>query len=115
MYPQRQLTLLADRKAVLRQSIARRRDQLAMDAMQVAKPMEWLDRALVLWSRIPPLAKLVSIPVGLLVVKRTFFPHQKIKFLGALLRWCPTIFGVMRGVRKANKNIRGNSPIVTQR
>ena len=60
MYPQRQLTLLADRKAVLRQSIARRRDQLAMDAMQVAKPMEWLDRALVLWSRIPPLAKLVS-------------------------------------------------------
>lgn len=95
MYPQRELTLLAARKAVLRQSIARRRAQAVTDVTRVAKPLEWLDRALALWRRIPPLAKLVGMPLGLLIIKRLIFPQRKIKILGPFLRWGTVLFGAM--------------------
>ncbi len=107
MYPQRELTLLADRKTVLRQRIALRRAQCAADAIRVTKPLEWLERALTLWRRIPPLAKTVAIPLGLLVIKRTMFPRQKIKFLGSLLRWGAVVYGAIASGRKANQTRAG--------
>jgi len=84
MYPQRELVLLADRKALLRQSIAQRRVQCTVDASRIAKPLEWLDRALALWRRVPSLAKLVAFPVGLLVIKRAIFPRRTMNILGHL-------------------------------
>jgi len=103
MYPQRELILLAARKAVLRQSIARRRDQCAVDTVRVMKPLELLDRALILWRRIPPLVKLTAIPLGLLVIKRTVFPQRKINILGPLLRWGSILFGTMRSLNPPSK------------
>jgi len=103
MYPQRQLTVLADRKVALRQSIARRRVQCAADVLRVTKPLAWLDRAQTLWERIPLLAKVAAIPLGLLAIKRVIFPQRKIKIFGSLLRWGVDIFGVMQSINATSK------------
>ncbi len=107
MYPQRELTLLAARKAVLRQSIAVRRAQCAADAIRVTKPLEWLDRMLALWRRIPPLVKLAALPLSLLVIKRIVFPQRKIKFFGAMLRWGLVAFGAMGSISATSKKSSG--------
>jgi len=107
MYPQQELALLADRKTILRQGITRRRDQCVADAIRVTKPLELLDRALILWRRIPPLVKLAAIPLGLLVIKRTIFPKRKINIFGSLLRWGSVVYGAMGSIRTASKGQSG--------
>jgi len=103
MYPQRELTLLAARKAVLRQSIALSRVQCVADANRVAQPLAWLDRALAWWRRIPPLAKLVAVPLGLLAIQRVVFRRRKIKIFLPLLRWGSIACNAMGNFRKANQ------------
>jgi hypothetical protein len=105
MYPQRELNLLAARKDMLRQRIALTRIQTCADLARVVQPVAWCDKVVAFWKRIPPLTKLVAIPLGLLVVKRTIFPQRKIKILGSLLRWGVTAFGVRKGVGNAKKPI----------
>jgi hypothetical protein len=97
MYPQRELAGLAARKAELRKNIALRRIQCAVDLTQVAKPLEWLDRAVALWRRIPPLAKLAALPVGLYVIKHMESPRTKL--LASLLRWGPLAYEAVKGMR----------------
>jgi hypothetical protein len=101
MYPQRELSLLAAHKAELRRDIAFRRAQCALAAAQVVKPLEWLDRAVGFWRRLSPFTKLAAVPLGFLA-KRALFPKGKI--LGALVRWSPMIFGVVRSVHSVVKN-----------
>jgi len=101
MYPQRELALLTARKEVLRKNIALRRTQCAQNAARVAKPLAWLDRLVDLWRRIPPLAKIAALPLGLLVVKRTFFRRQKT--LGPLLRWGPLVLNTLRSLSVPRK------------
>jgi hypothetical protein len=98
MYPQRELNLLAAHKAALRRDIAFRRAQCVVAATRVARPLEWLDRAVGFWQRLSPLTKLATVPIGF-ALKRALFP--KGKFLGALVRWAPMIFGVVRNVSSA--------------
>lgn len=98
MYPQRELNDLATYKARLRRAIAFRRAQCVVAATQVAKPLEWLDRAIAFWRRLSPFTKLAAVPLGFLM-KRTLFPKGKI--LGALVRWAPLAFGVFRSARSA--------------
>ena len=100
MYPQNELARLAAHKAALRRNIARRRVQCVEAAACVAQPLEWLDRVLVFWRQISPLALLAAIPLGW-VVKRTVSPRLKI--LGALVRWGPLIAGAVRGISAAVK------------
>jgi hypothetical protein len=96
MYPQPQLNHLAAQKAALRWNIAVRRTQCAEAAARVVKPVQWLDRMLALWRRLPPLPLFAAMPLGFLVT-RAIFPRQKI--LGAIVRWSPLVFGAVRGIR----------------
>ena len=95
MYPQRELIQLAAHKAVLRRDIAFHRAQCIEAAGRVVKPLEWLDRAVGFWRRLSPFTKLAAVPLGFLA-KRALFPKGKI--LGALVRWAPMMFGVVRSV-----------------
>jgi hypothetical protein len=100
MYPDRELIRLAAYKAALQRDIALRRVQCEALAVQVARPLEWLDRVVAFWRRLSPFARYAAVPLGLLV-KRAVFPRMKV--LRALLRWGPLIFGAARGIRSAAK------------
>jgi hypothetical protein len=93
MYPERELTRLAANKASLQRDIALRRAQCAEAAARVARPLEWMDRALAFWRRISPLAQLAIVPLGILV-KRRLFPRHRL--LGSILRWGPLVAGAVR-------------------
>jgi hypothetical protein len=98
MYPDRELSRLAAAKAVIRMDIAVRRVECAQAAAEVARPLEWLDRALAFWRRVSPLAKLAVVPLGLLLRRWVLRRH---KLLGALLRWGPLAAGAVRGLNLA--------------
>lgn len=98
MYPQPDLNRLAAHKAFLRRGIAQRRLQCAEAAVRVARPLEWLDRALAFWRRLSPLAAVAAVPLGLFV-SRTLFPRLKI--LSSLARWGPLLLGAARTLRSA--------------
>jgi len=95
MYPQRELTRLTAYKVALQRDIARQRIQFAAMATRVAKPLDLLDRILVLWRRISPLALVAAMPLGLLV-QRVVAPRMKI--LGSLVRWGPVIFTAVQRI-----------------
>jgi hypothetical protein len=100
MYPERELTRLAAAKAVLRSRIGLRRAQCAEAAARVSQPLQWLDRMLALWRRIPPLARFAALPLGMLV-QRTAFP--RLKLLRWFVRWSPLVFGALRVAGRAVK------------
>jgi hypothetical protein len=93
MYAQRELNRLAAHKTLLRDRIARHRQQSAVAAAGVLRPLEWCDRALAWWRRASPLVKLVAVPLGL-VARRRLFPRAKL--LGTLVGWAPAAFGAIR-------------------
>jgi hypothetical protein len=95
MYPSRELIQLAAYKAVLRRDIAVHRNRCAQAAARVAQPLEWLDRTLVFWRRLSPLAKFAVVPLGLLI-QRIAFPRLKI--LRSVLRWSPLVFGAIGAI-----------------
>ncbi len=98
MYPQRELNRLAACKAALRMDIAFRRDQCAEAAIAAARPLEWLDRMLAIWRRLPPAALFGAVPLGFLV-RRALFPRARIPSL--LLRWGVLVFGAVRIISSA--------------
>ena len=93
MYPQPELIRLAAHKAALRRDIALRRAQCVSAAAQIARPLAWLDQAVALWRKISPVAKLAAIPLAI-VAGRALLP--RVKILGTLLRWAPTVLGAVR-------------------
>lgn len=95
MYPDRELSQLAAHKAYLQLSIGERRTQCAQALAEVAKPLEWLDRAVGFWRKFSPLIQISAIPLGFLA-KRAFFP--RFKFMASLARWGPLVYGALRGV-----------------
>jgi len=97
MSPQRELALVAARKQALREKIAHRRRLVAEELTRVEKPLAWLDRAMALWRKIPAVAKLAAVPLGLVLIKKTFFRNKKM--LAPLLRWAPTIFKAVQGMK----------------
>jgi hypothetical protein len=95
MYPQRELIRLSAYKASLQRDIAIHRAQYTKAAAHVAQPLELLDRMLVLWRRISPIALFAAVPLGFLV-QRTVFPRLKI--LRSIVRWSPLVFTAIRGI-----------------
>ena len=104
MYPQQELNRLAARKTALRRDIALRRVQCAVAAARVAQPLEWLDRMLVIWRQLSPLAQFAAVPLGLLL-QHTGCPRLKI--VRTLMRWSPLVFGAVRFIDRAVKNPGG--------
>jgi hypothetical protein len=95
MYPAQALTQLAVRKGVLQRRITRCRTRCADAAVQVARPLVWLDQMLAYWRKLPPLVRLAVVPAGLFA-QRTFFKRGKL--LGSLFRRAPLAFAALRGV-----------------
>lgn len=93
MYPHGELARLEEYKAALQHRIAARRLECAVAAAGAVRPLIWLDRAVVLWRKIRPLARLATIPLALLL-KRTLLPRSG--FLSSLLRWTPALFSAGR-------------------
>ncbi len=98
MFPHQELIRLAAHKASLRREIALQRARCVEAAVRVAQPLMWLDRLIARVRRLSPLLILAVVPAGL-VVQRTVLP--RLKLLGALIRWAPPLFAVMRGLRAA--------------
>lgn len=72
MYPNAELTRLAARKLVLEQDVAVRRAQCQRATSRLLQPATWFDGVLPRWRRLPPLARLGLVTLGL-VLKRTIF------------------------------------------
>ena len=94
MYPTRELNRLALHKAALRRDIARHRAECADAARELVRPLEWVDRALSWWRKVSPVAKLAAVPLGAMVSRMIF---KRLKVIGPLVRWGPTIFNLVRG------------------
>lgn len=96
MYPRGELIALERRKVWLRGRIARHRWQCRQAAGSLARPLDWLDRALAQWRRISPFLKLAAVPLGL-IFKRSLFP--RVRIFSSLLRWAPVAFSALRSFR----------------
>ncbi len=95
MYPHEELIRLGAHKAALRRRIGRGRETCTSAANGALRPFAWLNRLLALWQRVPPLARLAAMLLGLLV-QRTVAPRSR--WLGWLVRWAPLVLGVVRGL-----------------
>jgi len=67
MYPDRELARLAVCKDELRGRIALHRTQCAQAAARVMKPLVWLDQVVALWRKYSPIAKMATVPLGVLL------------------------------------------------
>jgi hypothetical protein len=106
MYPAGELRQLAALKVGLQREIALERTRCTEAAMQVAQPLEWLDRLLALWGRLSPLAQFAVVPLALLARRMVF---RRLKFLRSLAYWGPLIFGAGRAIKSAIKTRNGFS------
>ena len=98
MYPQPELSrLVADREAICLR-IARNRLRCTIAMAQVAEPLAWVDRMVAWWHKYSTPLMLTALPLGFLL-KRTISP--KPRMLGAILRWGPLLFGVVRSIAGA--------------
>lgn len=98
MYPERELIRLAAYKTALGRDIDLRRRQCAAAAIEVARPLQWLDRAAVWWRRVAPFVRMASVPLGLLLVRK-LVPRPRI--ISPLLRWGPVLWSAVRHFRSA--------------
>jgi hypothetical protein len=93
MYPSGELNALTARKIMLRARIAERRLQCSAAALEVARPISWVDEIIARWRRIPPLAKIVGAPLGLLLRRKI---GRRFGGGGKLLPFAPLVFQAAR-------------------
>jgi len=86
MYPQRELIDLALRKAELRREIAHHRADCVVAAGRVLKPLEWLDKVVVFFRKVSPLAWLAAVPLALAFKKKV---APRLNLWGLMLRLGP--------------------------
>lgn len=72
MYPRRELSELAARKAVVQARIAVHRSECVVAAAQIASSFGWVDRLNTQWRRLPSPLKTIGVPVALLFAKKMF-------------------------------------------
>jgi hypothetical protein len=98
MYPTGELNTLALRKAAVRARILRDRLRCVAFAAEVARPINWLDRALIQWRKISPVAKLAALPLGLLL-RRAVLPGKKLNLMGRAVGLLPVVVGALKMFR----------------
>ena len=101
MYPTAELTELARRKAMLHARISGDRLRCVALADEVARPLDWLDRVIAQWCRIPPMAKVAALPLGLLL-RRVVFPRKKLHLFGRVMRLVPMVMSAVK-IMKAQR------------
>lgn len=94
MYPTAELKGLELRKLALQQKIAASRLECAALAERASRPVALLDRVIVQWRKISPLAKIAAVPLGFLL-KQKLLPRKTSLFRSAL-RWAPAVLSAMR-------------------
>ena len=104
MFTHRELSRLADRKALLQLDIALQRAECVEAASRVARPLEWLDRAIAFWKRISPLARMAIVPLAMLAGRKL---RPRLGILGSVLRWGPLVASAVRGMGAASGGRRG--------
>ena len=100
MYPNTELTRLSAHKDAVRRRISGRREATAVALAGAVRPLEWVDRALAMWRKVSPVAKVVALPLALLL-KKTLFRRAKI--LGTLVRWAPLALGIFRATKAVRR------------
>ncbi len=91
MYPKCELIRLGAHKVALRQRIDSGRVACAAAATQALRPVRWLDNVMALWKQVAAGALPLSFVAAQLFSRRA--PR-----LGALVRWSPVLFGLVRGL-----------------
>src|SRR5690348_8377821 len=107
MYPARELTELARKKSVLREAIARRRIECMASAAEVAKPVEWIDRAQLLWRRAAPWLAPIFAPSGPSPAGRIF---PALKVFSTLVRWTPSLFHAVKTFWRTCSSLSAKEP-----
>ena len=69
MYPSGELGRLAQRKRILQARIAVRRLECAAAAIELARPIAYVDRGIELWHRVAPFFKFLAVPGGLFLTR----------------------------------------------
>ena len=95
MYPSTELSDLAARKAVIRARVSVGRLRCAAYAAEAARPLHLLDRVITQWRRIPPIAKIAVLPLGLLV-RRAVLPRKKVHLVGRAIRLLPIVMSALK-------------------
>lgn len=103
MYAERELKRLDAVKAVVRRRIARRRIETQDQLDRVARPIQWVDRAYIYWQKAGPLVRLAAAPLGALLMGKLFGRRKK---TGSVIRWLPTLWTVVQGVRQGMSSRR---------
>ncbi len=97
MHPQRELNLLALRKAALRRDIAYHRAECVAAAGRVAEPLIWLDKVVAFCRKVSPLALVAAVPLALMFKKKV---APRLNLWGLMLRWGPLVLGTTGGKKK---------------
>lgn len=95
MYPSGELKELAARKASLRVRIDERRWLCVENGAELVRPVVIVDDLVDRWRRIAPLAKLVGVPLGLMIVRRLV---RKFRHVAGFAQMLPVIFQTARTV-----------------
>jgi hypothetical protein len=93
MYPARKLSALTARKAALQRNIQMRGEQCAAGGTVVVRPRAWLDRVLVSWRQLAPLAQRLAAPPGTLAAR---VPLPRRKSMRSFVRWSPIAVRAMK-------------------
>lgn len=100
MHPTAELNALGWRKAELRQRIAVTRLHCTTLAVEAAKPIVLFDRVRAQWQRISPIAKLVAVPLLLLLRRGVSRRAAGRGLLVRLWRWLPAMLSATRLLRR---------------
>ena len=92
MHPQRELTLLALRKAALRRDIAYHRAECVAAAGRVAQPLIWLGKVVAFCRKVSPLVLMAAVPLALAFKKKA---APRLNLWGLMLRWGPLVLGTV--------------------
>lgn len=117
MYADEQLTLLAQRKELLRSRIALRRVQTVIVASDLARPLAVVDRAVDLWRQYSPLLKMIGIPLSFVGLRQLFRrsrvpssgPKDGKGWIGALFGALPIIIQVYQAFSSARAGAAAGS------
>ena len=99
MYPGKELTTLAARKALLRVRIARHRLDCVDSFAQLTRPLALIDRLYDQWKALPSWVK-AGVPLLGLALKLGRRPRKgKLRVVRTLLRWAPVGWKLWQGLR----------------
>jgi hypothetical protein len=97
MYPQRELSELAERKRLLQARIEVRRWECAAAAEELSRPIAVVDRGIELWKKISPFVKFIGLPMTFLGARKVLHHAGRGK-LSKLLGLLPVVLRTARTV-----------------